>query len=133
MQLTEEIWEKLGVGRLGGGVSSLQSQRQNGVRLTLRPKRSKLERYIDILRVVNAQGPLRRTHILYKANLSWSDLGDTLRILEEAGTLRKSESGRRVYYEITEQGRRFLGDYDRANSPLEVLGASESNRAGLER
>jgi len=29
---------------------------------------------IDIIRVVAANGPLRRTHILYKANLTWGEL-----------------------------------------------------------
>jgi predicted transcriptional regulator len=111
--LTEEAWEKLGVGRLESGLSSLELQRPSPARLTLRPKRSRLERYIDILRVVSEHGPLRRTHILYKANLSWSDLDDTLRRLEVAGTLHRLESGKRVYYEITDEGRRFLAMYAR--------------------
>ena len=131
--MTEEAWEKLGVGRLESGLPSPEPRRQGPARLTLRPKRSRLERYIDILRVVSEQGPLRRTHILYKANLSWSDLDDTLGRLEVAGTLRRLESGKRVYYEITEEGRRFLGQYDRANNPLEVLGASDQDPARLER
>ena len=119
--MTEEIWGKLGVQRFEPTLPSGGAQRSQA-RLTLRPKRTRLERYVDILRVVSQQGPLRRTHILYKANLSWSDLDGTLRTLEEAGTLRRVQSGRRVYYEITEQGRRFLEDFERTNKPLEVLG-----------
>jgi predicted transcriptional regulator len=111
--VTEETWEKLGVTRPDGGLPSYQLSRQTQARLVLRPKRSKLERYVDILRVLNDFGPSRRTHILYKANLSWSDLGDTLRRMEEADILRKLESGRRTYYEITDRGRRFLASFAR--------------------
>jgi predicted transcriptional regulator len=115
--VTGETWEKLGVTGPEGGLPSYQPQRQSAARLALRPKRSKLARYVDILRVLNDSGPQKRTHILYKANLSWSDLGDTLRTMEEAGTLRRSESDRRTYYEITEKGRRFLVGFDH-NQPI---------------
>ena len=74
-------------------------------------KRSRLERYIDILGAVNENGPLRRTHILYKANLAWSDLEDALSRLEDVGALRKVVGTSGVFYEITDSGRRFLNNF----------------------
>jgi predicted transcriptional regulator len=74
-------------------------------------KRSRLERYIDILKVVNEFGPIRRTHILYKANLSWGDLEDSLGRLEQAGALQRTVSKNGVHYGITDAGKKFLANF----------------------
>lgn len=83
-------------------------------------KRSRLERYIDILRAVSEHGPLRRTHILYKANLAWGDLEDSLRRLEDAGALRKVVGASGVFYEITDSGKRFLINFVAVTESLEL-------------
>lgn len=76
-----------------------------------RSKRSKLERHIDILEVVSNFGPIRRTHILYKANLAWTELTDLLGELQEAGALRKIVKKEGTFFGITEVGSTILANY----------------------
>lgn len=104
------IWKEVAVDDLdkpqprenAGGLHSVGEQRIF--------KRSRLERYIDILKVVDEFGPIRRTHILYKANLSWGDLEDSLGRLEQAGALQRSVSKTGVHYGITDSGKKFLAN-----------------------
>jgi predicted transcriptional regulator len=44
-------------------------------------RRSKLEMYIDILKVLAQRGPLKLTHIMYKANVNCSVLKEYLDFL----------------------------------------------------
>jgi predicted transcriptional regulator len=48
---------------------------------------------------------------LYKANLAWGDLEDSLGRLEDAGALRKVVGTAGVFYEITDSGKRFLTNF----------------------
>jgi hypothetical protein len=43
----------------------------------LTEKRSRLEIYLDVLRIVS-QGEKKPTHIMYKANLSWVPVNDII-------------------------------------------------------
>jgi len=47
-------------------------------------RRSKLEMYIDILKVLAHRGPLKLTHIMYKANVNFRELKQVLPLVEEA-------------------------------------------------
>jgi len=47
-------------------------------------RRSKLEMYIDILKVLAHRGPLKLTHIMYKANVNCSVLKEYLDFSDEA-------------------------------------------------
>jgi predicted transcriptional regulator len=72
-------------------------------------RRSKLEMHIDILKVLAQRGPLKLTHIMYKANVNCSVLKEfldflTLQNLVEEKTLGK----KRTVYAITDQGRKVL-------------------------
>ena len=116
--MSKKLWEKLAsddLDRVESKTPQLGSQRDD----SKISKRSRLERYIDILRAVNENGPLRRTHILYKANLAWSDLEDALGRLEDAGALRKVVGTSGVFYEITDSGRRFLSNFVSVKESLE--------------
>jgi predicted transcriptional regulator len=44
----------------------------------LKMRRSKLEMYIDILNVLAHRGPLKLTHVMYKANVNCSILNEYL-------------------------------------------------------
>lgn len=90
-----------------------------------RPKRSKLERYIDILKVVSQFGPIRRTHILYKANLAWAELGESLGALQQAEAIRQTVTKGGVFYEITDVGRTILANYTNVQGSLQLKYNSE--------
>jgi predicted transcriptional regulator len=68
-------------------------------------RRSKLETYIDILTVLAHRGPLKLTHVMYKANVNCSNLKEYLDFLLKQGlveerTLRKEH----VVYAVTQRG-----------------------------
>ena len=105
-----EIWREIGVDDLDRPRTLETASAMSVAREQRIFKRSRLERYIDILKVVDEFGPIRRTHILYKANLSWGDLEDSLCRLEQAGALQKAVSKNGVHYDITEAGQKFLAN-----------------------
>ncbi|MDV3277486.1 MAG: winged helix-turn-helix domain-containing protein [Nitrososphaerales archaeon] len=105
------IWKGLGVDDLDRQPIIDRTAGLGPVREAKTSKRSRLERYIDILKVVNEFGPIRRTHILYKANLSWGDLEDSLGRLEQTGALQKTVSKSGVHYDITDAGKKFLANF----------------------
>ncbi len=120
--MSKKVWEKTAPDDLDRAEPKTQPT-------NLRPdeskisKRSRLERYIDILGAVSENGPLRRTHILYKANLAWSDLEDALSRLEDVGALQKVVGTSGVFYEITDSGRRFLNNFVSVKESLEPRAA----------
>jgi len=68
-------------------------------------RRSKMEIYLDILKTLAKKGPLKLTHIMYKANVNCSVLKEYLNFLiqqklVEEKALRKE----RIIYEITQKG-----------------------------
>jgi predicted transcriptional regulator len=70
-------------------------------------KRSKLEIYLDILRIIN-KGETKPTRIMYRANLSWIPLQEVFQSLIAQGIIDESERNKRKQYTITEKGRRAL-------------------------
>ena len=72
-------------------------------------RRSKLEMYIDILRVLAQKGPLKLTHIMYKANVNCSVLKEFLDFLTQQNLVEEKIIGKkRTVYAITPQGRKVL-------------------------
>ncbi|MCJ7423626.1 winged helix-turn-helix domain-containing protein [Candidatus Bathyarchaeota archaeon] len=68
-------------------------------------RRSKLEMYIDILKVLAHRGPLKLTHIMYKANVNCSVLKEYLDFLTKQNLVEERNAGeRRVVYAITQRG-----------------------------
>jgi len=75
-------------------------------------RRSPMEMICDILGVV-AEGPMKPTHILYKANMSWKVLSSYLDFLIERELVEKTDSGgKRSVYVLTVKGRSILQLYD---------------------
>ena len=70
-------------------------------------RRSKMEIYIDILRVVS-DGNHKPTHIMYRANLSWERLKGYLKFLSSQGLLTNVQKAKGTRYELTEKGRELL-------------------------
>ena len=72
-------------------------------------RRSKMEMHLDILMTLAQKGPLKLTHIMYKANVNCSVLKEYLDFLMqqklvEEKTLKKE----RIVYTITEKGLKVL-------------------------
>ena len=93
-------------------------------------RRSKLEMYIDILKVLAHHGPLKLTHIMYKANVNCSVLKQYLdfliqRNLVEEQTFHKRKN-KRVVYAVTERGRTILKYFRELNSALQIT--EETNK-----
>jgi predicted transcriptional regulator len=85
-------------------------------------RRSKLEMYIDILKVLARRGPLKLTHIMYKANVNCSVLKQyldflTLQNLVEEQTLGK----KRVVYAVTEKGLTVLKYFRELKTVLPII------------
>jgi len=72
-------------------------------------RRSKLEMHIDILKVLAQKGPLKLTHIMYKANVNCSVLKEFLDFLTQQNLIEERTLGKkRTVYAITPRGRKVL-------------------------
>jgi predicted transcriptional regulator len=70
-----------------------------------RMRRSKLEMYIAILRVLAHRGPLKLTHIMYKANVNCSVLKEYLDFLIKQNLVEERTVGKsRLVFAITQRG-----------------------------
>jgi len=72
-------------------------------------RRAKLEMHVDILKVLARHGPLKLTHIMYKANVNCSVLSRYLDFLIQQNLVEKRTlKKKRVVYAITDRGRTVL-------------------------
>jgi predicted transcriptional regulator len=75
-------------------------------------RRSPLEMACDILRALS-EGPAKPTHILHKANMSWSVLTLHLDYLYGQGLIDRTDQGRKRFeYKLTQKGRAILQLYE---------------------
>lgn len=87
--------------------------------------------YIAILKVLARYGPLKLTHVMYKANVNCSVLKQSLnfliqqRLVEEQ-TSHKKRGKKRVSYAITEKGRTILQYFRELDIALQVT--EETNK-----
>ena len=89
-------------------------------------RRSKLELHLDVLKVLARHGPLKLTHIMYKANVNCSVLKQYLDFLirqnlVEEQTLRKKRNKTRVVYAITERGLTVLKYFRELEKVLQII------------
>ena len=76
-------------------------------------RRSKMEIQLDILKVIARKGPLKLTHIMYKANVNCSILKEYVDFLIRQDLLEeKMMKKEKIFYAITEKGLKVL-DYFR--------------------
>ena len=83
-------------------------------------RRSRLERYRDILRVTANFGPIRQTHIMYKANLTWEGLKQDLAKLKGTGMLQEANSEDGIFFTITPSGLEVLSHFSTIESNLDL-------------
>ena len=68
-------------------------------------RRSKMEIHLDILKTLAQKGPLKLTHVMYKANVNCSVLKEQLDFLIQQNLVEeKALRKERIVYEITEKG-----------------------------
>jgi predicted transcriptional regulator len=83
-------------------------------------RRSKMETYCDILRAIGA-GAEKPTHILYKANLSWTVMQGYIRALETQGlVVSQDDDGKRLYH-LTDKGFQLLNQFLSIREDLNLL------------
>jgi len=84
-----------------------------------------MEMYIDILKVMAKNGPLKLTHVMYKANVNCSVLKQNLEFLikqnliEEQITIKKRNKTK-ISYAITERGRTVIKYFNEVNRALHI-------------
>jgi predicted transcriptional regulator len=85
-------------------------------------RRSKLEMYVDILKVLAQKGPTKLTHIMYKANVNSSILKEYLDFLIKQGLIEERAVGKnRVVYSNTERGTTVIKYFRELNKALSVM------------
>ena len=68
-------------------------------------RRSKLEMHLAIIKTLAQKGPLKLTHIMYKANVNCSVLSEQLDFLIQQNIVQEKKLKKeRVVYELTEKG-----------------------------
>lgn len=68
-------------------------------------RRSKLEMYIDILQVLSHRGPLKLTHVMYKANVNCKVLKEYVDFLIKQNLIEERQVGKsRTVFAITQRG-----------------------------
>jgi len=83
-------------------------------------KRSKLEIYLDILKVIS-KGTRKPTRIMYKTNLSWKPLMKVLDSLTAQGFIVEEKEGNHILYGITDKGKNILQYFSKAMESIEII------------
>ena len=85
-------------------------------------RRSQLETYIDILKLLAHTGPLKLTHIMYKANVNGSVLKEDLDFLIKQGLVEQRNIGKaRVIFEVTQRGIAVLKYFHQLKQVLPIV------------
>jgi predicted transcriptional regulator len=85
-------------------------------------RRSKLEVYVDVLSVLAHRGPLKLTHVMYKANVNCSVLKEYLDFLMAQGLVEERNlRKRRVVYAVTQRGLTVLKYFRELKQVLPIL------------
>jgi predicted transcriptional regulator len=83
-------------------------------------RRSKMETYCDIVKAIGA-GAEKPTHIMYRANLSWTVMQGYIKDLEAQGLVVSQESDGKRLYKLTEKGFLLLKQYVSIKEDLRLL------------
>lgn len=73
-------------------------------------RRSRMETYCDILRAIGA-GAEKPTHIMYKANLSWTVMQGYIKALESQGLVNVADDEGKRLYHLTDKGYQLLSQF----------------------
>src|SRR5665648_180338 len=90
-------------------------------------RRSKLEMYVDILTVLARRGPLKLTHVMYKANVNCSVLKECLEFLMKQGLVEERIVGKqRVVFAVTQRGITVLKYFKELKEVLPIVEEAEN-------
>jgi predicted transcriptional regulator len=93
-------------------------------------RRSKLEMYVDILSVLAHRGPLKLTHVMYKANVNCSVLKEYLDFLIKQGLVEERTAGKqRVVYAVTQRGITVLKYFKELKQVLPIVEEARNQSA----
>jgi predicted transcriptional regulator len=85
-------------------------------------RRSKLEMYVDILKVLAHRGPMKLTHIMYKANVNCSVLREYLDFLLKQNLVEERNVGKiRTVFAITQEGITVLKGFRELKQMLPII------------
>jgi predicted transcriptional regulator len=83
--------------------------------------------YVDILKVLALRGPLKLTHIMYKANVNCSVLSEYLEFLLKQGLVEeRALKKNRTVYAVTQHGLTVLKSFRDLSQALPIV--EESRR-----
>ncbi len=86
-------------------------------------RRNKLEIIHDMLKVTNdVGGKILPTHLLYKSNLSHERMKGYLEELKVKQMIEELHEKEKMFFSITDQGRRFLMQYKQLKEFAEAFG-----------
>jgi predicted transcriptional regulator len=86
-------------------------------------RRTKMQIYIEILRnLQKSGGSMRKTHIVYKANLTHMRLKDYLDFLMSKEFIEEEVKGRETTFTITQKGVKFLADINKLRKLSDAFG-----------
>jgi predicted transcriptional regulator len=85
-------------------------------------RRSKLEMYIDIISVLSQRGPLKLTHVMYKANVNCIVLKEYLDFLIKQGLIEERLNGKQhAVYAVTPRGSTVLKYFKELTQVLPIV------------
>ena len=96
--------------------TGIPSQKLKGKSVVVR--RSRMERYLDILKVTAKHGPIKQTHIMYKANLSWMELKKSLEHLMKLKMITEVDDEGGTLFAISETGLSTIYNYEKVETIL---------------
>lgn len=73
-------------------------------------RRSRMETYCDIIKAIGS-GAEKPTHIMYRANLSWTVMQGYIKSLETQGLVVGQDAEGKKLYQLTERGFGLLKQY----------------------
>ena len=95
-------------------------------------RRSKLETYVAILSVLAQRGPLKLTHIMYKANVNCSVLKEQLDFLIKQNLVQERITKKeRAVFAITQRGITVLKYFRELTQALPIVEEARTHRAPL--
>ena len=83
--------------------------------------------YVDILTVLAQRGPLKLTHVMYKANVNCSVLKEYLDFLLKQGLVEERTIGKsRVVFAVTQRGITVLKYFKELKTVLPIVAEARS-------
>lgn len=86
-------------------------------------KRTRLDIVSDMLKVIRGKrDKIKPTHLMYKANLSHTQMKSYLKDMKEKDLIRIEKNGRSKIIILTKKGKDFLNEYSRVREFEDAFG-----------